>query len=316
MAVSVVINGARSGTQVSQETRRRILLAAEELQYRPNAIARSLARRRSDIIGFYNGYSYVDTRCLFLAEVMAGLQEGCSRHRKDLLMHGSFRGHSVDDVYAELSNGKIDGLVLYSPPGDPLIPRLTESNLPVVAIADSIPSLPSVVVDDTEGMRLLVEHLAARGHRRILCRKVQFHTAASLSRRMESLHAAACAYGMTVIESALDEHWDKLCQSDEALLLGSEGERVTAVACWSDGELYRLLTQCRRLGLRVPQDLALVGFDGATSEVLPLLQPTTICASWAEVARIAVSLVVDQVEGKEVPPETVLPVKFVAGETT
>src|SRR5579884_2493358 len=139
MAVSVVINGSRSGTQVSQETRERILQAAKELQYRPNAVARSLARKRTNIVGFYNGYKGVDPRTLFMADVMSGLQYGCEAFRKDLLTHGSFRGTSVEDIYAELSNHMIDGLILYAPASDPLIPMLADSHLPVVAIVDPVP---------------------------------------------------------------------------------------------------------------------------------------------------------------------------------
>lgn len=85
--------------------------------------------------------------------------------------------------------------------------------------------------------------------------------------------------------------------------------------CWNDLTAYFLLEHCRRRGLRVPHDLAVVGFDG-----LPPAHPTpwhltTIRAPWAEAARAAVSLLLRPQGGPPPPPETVLPVAFSPGDT-
>src|SRR5262249_47656133 len=105
MAVSAVLSGTSSTARVSEATRERILAAARELRYRPNAIARSLRSKRTNIIGFYSGYRYIDPRNPFFAEIVGGLQEGCAEHRKDLLLHTVFQRASVDDIYGELVDG-------------------------------------------------------------------------------------------------------------------------------------------------------------------------------------------------------------------
>ena len=79
------------------------------MRYRPNAIARSLRSRRTNIIGLYSGYRYIDPRNPFMAPIIGGLQAGCAEHRKDLLLHTVFRGDSTDDIYAELADGRIEG---------------------------------------------------------------------------------------------------------------------------------------------------------------------------------------------------------------
>src|ERR1700733_129393 len=77
--VSAVINGSRSNTKVSPATRDRIQAAASELKYQPNAVARSLTRRHTNIIGFYGGYRRGVQWNPFYDNVMNGLREGCVR---------------------------------------------------------------------------------------------------------------------------------------------------------------------------------------------------------------------------------------------
>src|SRR5579883_1319125 len=83
VAASVVLNGARANARVSAETRKRIHEAARELNYHPNAVARSLRRRQTHIIGLYNGYGISDTHKPFNAEIISGLELGCEAFGKN-----------------------------------------------------------------------------------------------------------------------------------------------------------------------------------------------------------------------------------------
>lgn len=314
VTVSAVLNGSRSNTRVSDATRQRILVAAAELRYRPNAIARSLRRRKTNIIGFYSGHGVVNAQNPFLTSVIGGLQTACDDHRKDLLLHGLFRGRSVDDIYDELLNGTIDGLVLIAFPDNPLVDRLAHAPLPAVMIADSVPTIPAVVVDDAGGSRMLAEHLAEKGHRRILYRMAPDARQSAL-RRYEAFRAAAASLGMTLVHVSHAPHPGRLTQEEKAILTGPSGVRPTAMACWMDGFVGHALPDIAALGLRVPEDLAIVGFNGNHATPNPDL-PTTILAPWVQVAETAVSVLVARMEGKEVPAETVLPVTFAPGATT
>jgi LacI family transcriptional regulator/LacI family purine nucleotide synthesis repressor len=320
VTVSVVLNNTASNTRVSDATRQRILDAAAALRYRPNAIARSLRRRRTNIVGLYSGHRYLDARNEFLAEIIGGMQEGCAEHRKDLLLHGIFERRDPDDVYAELADGRIDGLVLHSPPDDPLAARLAESHLPVVAIADAVPVLPSVVADDIGGGRLQAEHLAGRGHHRVLYRGPHRPFASALRRRDAFLDAAG-RLGLVVVEDPESPQWPEaggLTAQERAWLTAGEPEtRPTALVCWADGCADDLLYACcDSLGLRVPDNLAVVGFNGIPSPRRPRWELTTVRAPWREVARTAIALLSARIEGQEVARETVLPVKLITGGTT
>ncbi|HZP83536.1 MAG TPA: LacI family DNA-binding transcriptional regulator [Chthonomonadaceae bacterium] len=317
VTASVVLNNSRGNTRVSEATRQRILAAAAELRYQPNAVALSLRRRRTDTIGFYSGDNSNDVRFPFFSQIISGLQKGCEQYVKDLLIHRRAGGRPVETVYAELVNGKVDGLILYAPPDDPLVRLLADSHLPTIAVADAVASLPSVVVDDAAGGRLQAEHLYRRGHKRILYH-VGSHAATSVCRRREAFCAAAASYGLSVVQSASRSDYCRGELSDESRerLSRPPDARPTAIVCWEDLSAYRVLAECRTMGLHVPTDIAIVGFDGVEPFIEPAWRLTTVRAPWRELGYRAVIQLMAQLEGKEVAPETVLPVELVVGNTT
>lgn len=322
VTVSTVLNGSRTNTRVSEATRRRVLAAADMLQYRPNAVARSLRARQTNIIGFYGGSSYVNARNPFLSELIGGLQEGCDAHRKDLLLHGNFHICSVEDICASLVSRTIDGLVVRTQQDDPLVERLAASGLPAVAVADAAPPLPSVVVDDADGSYQIAALLAARGHRRILYRGCS-KPLRSARCRLDAFREAAAVHEMEVTVTypefpntdAPAVNAIRLTPEEEALLTGPAGRRPTAAVCWADVAAYALLRECQRLGLRVPQDLAVVGFDALPPPIDPARRVTSVRAPWAAVARTAVALLTQRIAGEPIPVETVLPVELQEGDT-
>src|SRR5579871_1386114 len=164
--VSRILNGAK-GYRVAENTRLRVQEVARQMGYRPNSIARSLRKRRTNIVGFYGGYGYLNARNAYIASVIGALQQACDTEILDILLHGAFRQRTTDDVFGELVDRRIDGLFLHTLSTDPLVELLVESSLPVVAISDALPGLASVVADDRDGIRQTIEYLFARGHRRI-----------------------------------------------------------------------------------------------------------------------------------------------------
>jgi DNA-binding LacI/PurR family transcriptional regulator len=310
MAVSVVLNGSRSGTRVSQATRQQILEIARELNYRPNSMARSLARRATHIFGFYSGFDYFDARNPFVAEMTAGLLEECARCKRDLLLHTVFRGQVINGLYDELLSGKVDGLVVWAPDDDPLVALLRDSHLPVVSVVETLPPFPSVGVAEYMGAFEIGRYLFDRGHRSILC-LTQSAPSKSRMRRLEGIQQAAVQMGME-----LQMIVDLTREGQEALALSRPpGSRPTAIACWNDMAAYQALSYCRRSGIAVPQDMAITGFDGIESPIELDMRLTTVRAPWAQVASTAITYLMDLLEGREVPTETILPVELVHGQT-
>src|SRR5690554_4032607 len=84
------------GTRVSERTRERVLAAAQQLGYAPNAIARALRGERTNIIGYYAGYEPLDAHVPFTAAILQGLQQSCRKNHQDLMIFGSFARDTVD----------------------------------------------------------------------------------------------------------------------------------------------------------------------------------------------------------------------------
>jgi LacI family transcriptional regulator len=312
VAVSAVLGTGFATARVSEETRQRILDAARDLSYRPNAIARSLRSRRTDIIGFYTDH-LITTLQPFTAQLIGGLQEGCDEHRLDLLLHGSFHGKSSDAIYDELLDGKIDGLIVWGGTEAPLIDRIAASHLPAVAVGDPVVGLPSVLVDDAGGGALIARRLIERGHRRVLYRHDP-RGLVSVERRLRGFLAeAGDALEVTVTRPSW---WNGPLEASEVeLLTGDAPDRPTAVVGWNDDAAVATLRWAEERGIPVPERLAVVGFNGLDTGVNGYYGLTAVVAPWSASAKAAVARLVALLAGDDTPDETILPVALNQGRT-
>jgi DNA-binding LacI/PurR family transcriptional regulator len=309
--VSRILHGGQ-GHRVAEKTRARVVEAAREMGYRPNAIARSLRRQHTNIVGFYGGYGYLNTRNAYIAAVIGSLQKACDAERLDILLHGAYRQRTTEDVYNELLDGRVDGLFLHTQVSDPLVERLVESSLPVVAISDALPGLTSVTADDEDGIRQSVEFLFERGHRRIAYMAPEPRYV-SVENRVATFQQEMRARGVT------DAPLFRYRNDDEAPPIHSvmaATPPISAVMCWNDLTASQLLISCRTLGIRVPTDLAIVGFDGVLDTRVMAQPLTTVAVSWDLLGQQAVASLLTQINGGEAPRETRVPVQLIPGETT
>ncbi len=314
MTVSLALREDQGTNRLSAETRERILRIARELSYSPNARGRVLRSGVTNVIGLYAGYGYVNVRMPFFTEVVSGLQEGCEEFGKDLLLHGTFRSRSITEIYNELRDGRIDGLIVVMPPHDPLAQMLVDSHLPVIAVADALPKIPSVTVDDAGGGRLIAQHLAERGYKK--CLYVSNGPGPiSASRRRQGFLTAAAEQQLEV-EEFLPSESNPTNTVIEDWLGRDKAKRAEAIVGWNDTTAYDLLTQCRQHNVRVPEDVAIIGFDGCPSPYENYWSLTTIRAPWAKSAKTAVEQLNALLSGAEIPEETVLPVELFVGRTS
>jgi DNA-binding LacI/PurR family transcriptional regulator len=313
--VSRILSDA-PGYRVSSQTRERVLSVAQEMGYRPNALARSLRSQRTHVVGLYTGYGYVDARNAFLAGMIGGLQRAADAYQMDLLLHGTFRANSTEALYSAMVDGRIDGLFVHTYAEDPLVERLRESGLPTVAIADTIPGIPSVVCDNAGGMRQLVDYLWGKGHRRIgFIRPGRWFT--SVEVRRAAFEAVVREYG------AEGNHCPVLTielEDAEPVLewLAAMTDPPTALCCWNDLTALRLLEACRRRGVRVPEDLAVCGFDGLIEPWISGRSLFTVGAPWDEITAEAMRLLIQWIErgiSEGIPELVCLPVQRIAGDT-
>ncbi len=315
MTVSLALRDDQSVNRMSPATRERILQAARELSYSPNAGARAMRSGVTNTIALYGGYGFVNVRLPFFTEIVSGLQDGCEQFGKDLLLHGTFRNRSADAIYNELRDGRIDGLIVNMASSDPLAQLLRDTHLPVVAIADALPQIPSVVVDDAEGSRLIAEHLSQRDYKRCLYVNGGVKAASSAGRRQGFLdHAAKLRLDVEEIHLSSTPHsGDSLMKN---WLETNKFRRAQAIVCWNDTSAYDLLAQCRHYNINVPGDVAIIGFDGCPTPYAQFWLLSTVRAPWATAAQTAVEILNTMLSGQSVPEVTTLPVEFIPGQTS
>jgi DNA-binding LacI/PurR family transcriptional regulator len=307
--VSRVLSGSKD-YQYSEETRKRIQAKAEQMGYRPHAVAQSLRQGRTRVIGFCSRHGRLDARNVFLAEIIGSLQRDCSDHGEFLMLQ-SFAAETSDDVeYGELLSGRIDGLILHGNDDDPLVRRLSGSSLPVVAVAGRVTGMPAVLCDDFGGMGLAVRHLAERGHPRIGFTHGG-RRLASVRDRIEGYLAAMADLGLEphLIEVEYEEATPALAAIRSATC------PLTAVCCWNDVTALVLLEACVTANVLVPADLAVMGFDGLLDTRLVGQHLTTISAHWPEVTHRALDLLRMRMGGYETPDETIIDVSVHVGLT-
>lgn len=121
---------------------------------------------------------------------------------------------------------------------------------------------------------------------------------------------------MSVRECAAGPAQDYCDTPIHAWLRESPELRPTAVVAWCDVAAFEFIAYCRMCGLSVPDDVAVAGFDGFAVASAAPGRLTTVRAPWSEVGRTAVALLVAHLGGIAAPPETVLPVEFIAGDTS
>ncbi len=299
---------------VAATTRGRIRQIAAELGYSPNAIARGLVTHHTQTIGVIVT-SIADP---FAGEVVRGIEQvaGDSDYRVFL---GTSHADPVREVnlVKGLRESQVDGIIVASSRvGASYMPLLSEIGIPIVLInsLQEGPYIYSVSVDNAQGGHLATEHLLALGHRRIAYLGGPADHVSSRDRLTGYRDALSAAH--LPFDSALVRDGDGRFTSGEQIAeLMAETRPPTAVFCYNDLTAIGVLRAVRRRGLRVPDDISVVGFDDL--EFAAYVEPplTTIHQPKTEMGRRAMKMLVDAMKGKEVPNYSA-PVELVLRSST
>lgn len=295
--VSRVLNG---GALVRPETRDRVLEVARQLEYIPNASARSLSSRRTETLGAVLPALHGE----FFSELLRGLDLAARRAGFHLLVSGSHSDRQEVEAVLRAFRGRVDALVLMFPDLDPasLAPQL--GGLPVVLVNCGLDfaghrgghGVDRVAIDNYGGAAQVVRRLSSLGHRRIaFLAGPPFNFDAGERRRgyLETLRLMAGDQPPLIFEGDFTE--ESGYHAAEAMLKAAEPP--TALFAANDAMAIGFLAALHEKGLEVPRDLSLVGFDDipAARYVRPPL--TTVKVPIAELGEKAVALALARVMG-------------------
>jgi LacI family transcriptional regulator len=248
---------------VKPDTRARVQDAIDSLDYHPHRVGRALSGRRlgaiAVLVPFFTHPSAV--------ERLSGVVSVTDPLGFDLVLFNVDHPHARSSHLARLSRRDVaDGVLIMSLSStDEAHRQLQEHGVPTVVVDADAPGLPSVVIDDTEGGRLAGRHLLELGHRRIAYVADAIDSAfgfTSSARRQRGLEEVLREAG-TPLDPALvgaGMHDPVVAKRVGAELL-DRAERPTAVFAHSDTQALGVLEAATSLGLRVPQDVSVIGFD-------------------------------------------------------
>ena len=265
VTVSYVLNGRETGVRISDTTRQRVLSVARDLGYQPNAVARALARRCTDTVTLVMQFPSVFAGgSSFVLEMMHGVLDAANALGYDLLLHTKNVPDAAQEMQA-LTDGRADGILVLRNLGDPLTKELQSRNFPWVSLfsRSEEPGAYFVDCDNVTGGRIATEYLLSLGHERI-----GFIGGSAGSSAVRDRYRGFTD-SLTAHDLTPNPEWNAeigYARADfaplEKILRGTNAP--TALFLWSDDVAVEAISFLRdKMGMRVPEDVSLIGFDGS-----------------------------------------------------
>ncbi|MGA8741517.1 MAG: LacI family DNA-binding transcriptional regulator [Terracidiphilus sp.] len=322
--VSLVLNNSPSAKSIPQETRNRVLEAATRLNYRPNYFARSLRQSRSMSVGVLAP----DLSEGYFTRVMSGVvQELTNAHYFYFTACHDWKRELIEQYPRMLVERAVDGFLLLNTPADEI-----EVPVPVVAISahSEVQNVTNIVLDHHKAVEIALIHLYELGHRRIAFMRGPKAIPDS-DYRWQSIQQVAGEIGLhidpTLVIRIDSAGWSmKTGQHPMAPEIGykpmqgllEKSRDFTAIFCFNDIAAIGAIRALKDAGLRVPEDVSVVGFDDIQSAAYSTPSLTTVRQPLFEMGQRGAQILLERIASREAPypAEIVMAPELVVREST
>ena len=310
--VSRVIN---KSPQISPKTRKKVLGIIKELNYQPYVMAQGLARKKTNtvacIVPFFTGYFYF--------ELLNGVQQALSKHNYDLILYSVDLFDKKEDIFERtLQERRVDGVLLFSMTiSDDYADKFVNKKMPIALVDGYHKSLDSITIENKKGAYLAAEHLIKMGHSKLGL--INGNLGSIPARiRLKGFNDALAANDITPDE----QHIFNVSSIDDPQILSNDGfnklagyygmsklldlgeNRPTGVFISSDIQAAGAMKVVNERGLKIPEDIAIVSFDGI--ELSEYLGLSTMKQPMFEMGALAVELVIRDTCGAKLQMEKIL----------
>ena len=316
VSITTVSRMLNTPDKVNSETREKVLTAIDALGFVPKAEARARAMQRTGRIGvitpFFTAPSFIQR--------LRGIAETLSPKNYELVIYPINSSNHLQGYLSSLPlTGHLDGLIILSlPVDDSQVRRLIDHGLPTVLVEYPHPKLNCVEIDDVEGGRMATTYLLGKGHRRIAflgdtdLPEYSIHPVNSrLHGLRQALKKARISLPDTFVRLAPYSQEQTRQAAKELLNLP---DPPTAIFAATDFQALGVLKAARHLSIKVPEQLAVIGFDDL--DMAEYADLTTISQHLDESGRLAVEILLAQIESPSRPPRHVkLPLTLIERQT-
>ncbi len=333
-AVTAALSNRRTTVGLHPTTRAQILKAAAELGYRPNILSRSFIKQRSYLVGMLGREVFF----LFMLETIKGIEDVLEATDYSLLAYynGSWAEDQARHLQKSLSR-RVDGLIIVGAPEHPdgpnhrLVKQLQRRGMPVAQVYRSMfPDVPVVMMDDELSGYLATRHLIELGHRRIAHVTHSGYEDRELPGKEADARQRCDGYLRAMQESGLEavvypfdrsgdfglgsNDYTGFC-AEVAGQLASRRPRCTGVTTYNDYTTIGLMHNLSRMGVRVPQDISIVGYDNAEAGTLMRPALTTVKPKLYDIGHASGKMILQMLDGQEVGDVVLAPELVVRGST-
>ncbi len=305
MTVSRVINNS---IHVSDDLRERVNSAITQLGYRPHAGAQSLAKRKTKTLGVAVPYHSHIFSVDFFLRLLDGIESTADEYGYDVLIYNSLRVFTSSNQTGFsrfYRSGLIDGLLIIAPrvKDIPEIRKMTSQGMPYIIVNGNWQGLNCIDSDNVAGAYMAVKHLIDLGHRKIAFLTGDL-TTSNGAQRNEGYRKALIDNGITVEEELIEAGEFELVEGHEAMKrLMARRHDFTAIFCSNDFMAVVAMIECRHAGLKIPENIAVVGYDDnewSKHQYPPL---TSVRQPLSEMGRRAVQRILSGIDKKSIRPE-------------
>ena len=290
--VSRVFNDKGS---LREATYLRVLAVAERMRYVPHAAARSLSTRQTSTIGVVLPELHGE----FFSEVIRGIDVSARSRGLHLIVSGSHSDREEMSAVLRAVRGRVDGLIVMSPDLDATtLLRDLPDYVPVVVLNALVEGRPSITIDNAGGARAVVRHLAALGHRRIAFVSGPENNGDAAQRRRGYRAGVRAAGAASESDLEISGNFTEDSGYEAAKKIAARSSRPTAMFAANDAMAIGALSAFNEAGMRVPDDIALVGFDDIP--IARFLSPplTSVKVPIADLGRRSLDLLLDSSKTK------------------
>ncbi|MDP4178921.1 MAG: LacI family DNA-binding transcriptional regulator [Bacillota bacterium] len=298
---------------ISDKTREKVYKAMEELNYQPNEIARALLKRKSNLIGLI----IPNVSHPFFAELSNYVEYYAYKNGYKILLCNAYQDSKKEKDYIDmLKRNQVDGIIMGSHTLETSV--YLNLKLPIVAIDRFLSrDIPYITSDNYKGGAAATKLLIDKGCKNLAHISGPLRLSTPANKRCESFIDVAKSNNIpyTVVETKLN-NFNKQEYEELIYTLFKEHPDIDGIFASSDYIAACIVEVSSNLGKKIPENLKIVGFDDTFIASLITPSLTTIKQSIEKLGQLAVEIIINQIDGKEVDEESILPVELIERKTT